>query len=275
MAVGVAVVVWCSYLAYTGMVQDALRELLMDAVQEGNARRVAVLLHQGASPNSRAKPPTIEGLGDWVTHLFMPGAYRGQGRTALMEAVARDKPDVAQLLLERGADPNAVVPGYQDATALLCAARAGSVQCARQLLDRGCPVDGRNQQGSTPLMRAAENDRAEVAAFLLDRGADVNATDSLGSTPLVYAVMEGSLSAKPTCIGLLIRHGAHINTRLKGTGTPLLMAVITGRTAAVKELLRYGASPSLADVNGITPLQMAQVKGVRTIEHMLRQADTQ
>lgn len=75
------------------------------------------------------------------------------GRTLLMLAAEEGHMDVARLLVERGADPNAV--DDQENTALHCAALAGRVEILTYLLGLGVNPIAQNNLGRTALMRAA------------------------------------------------------------------------------------------------------------------------
>ena len=56
-------------------------------------------------------------------------------------------------------------------TALFAAARAGSHEVARLLIDRHADVDARDGEGRTPLDAAAAAKQMEMVRLLLDRGA--------------------------------------------------------------------------------------------------------
>ena len=73
-------------------------------------------------------------------------------------------PDVAELLLQRGADP--VLAGPGGATALHFAAMHGLEQCALALIDAGCAADAEDGAGMTPARVAAECKHKALAATL-------------------------------------------------------------------------------------------------------------
>ncbi|KAK7868951.1 hypothetical protein R5R35_002585 [Gryllus longicercus] len=98
--------------------------------------------------------------------------------------------DVAELLLERGADVNGV--GVDGISALHAAAFFDtSGFCAALLLRRGADVDARDKDGVTPLHIAADRDAVLVARALLAAGARKNLSgwsgDWKGITPFVIA----------------------------------------------------------------------------------------
>ena len=82
--------------------QNALDGLLIAAIAEGDAARVRQLLDQGASPN------TVDSL----TYPDMPGLYRDT--PVLYTACKMQRADLVDLLLSRGADPNAMLKAYEN-----------------------------------------------------------------------------------------------------------------------------------------------------------------
>src|SRR6266850_2475373 len=68
---------------------------------------------------------------------------------------------------------------------LVQAARSGSEDTVRRLLDQGAVVDSRNRSGDTPLNIAAKNGHTRLGLLLIERGADVNQKDLAGVTPLM------------------------------------------------------------------------------------------
>jgi ankyrin repeat protein len=100
-------------------------------------------------------------------------ALSDDGFTALHLAVFGNQEDAARLLLERGADPNALSTNEAVRVPPLgTAAFVRSVPLARLLLDSGADVNGRGEGGFTALHSAAQNGDEELARLLLERGAD-------------------------------------------------------------------------------------------------------
>lgn len=136
-------------------------------------------------------------------------------QTALHQAVKFNRPEVVELLIDRGADPNralalltATGQNYSDMTRLLIgkgvdinyqinglhkaalieAATKGFVEMATILLDSGAEINIKFQ-GATPLHCASREGHLNVVKLLIYNGAKINITDGfLGNTPLDYAV---------------------------------------------------------------------------------------
>ncbi|WP_281508854.1 ankyrin repeat domain-containing protein [Wolbachia endosymbiont (group B) of Pandemis cinnamomeana] len=125
-------------------------------------------------------------------------------------------------LIEAGANINAVTT-VQKETPLHIAVRYGHKEVAELLLDRGANVNAVDNLDMTPLHFALKYNREELVRLLLDRGANVNAVDKKGRTPLsivasddyqigycdkpmvvrtiiAYAVVHSGITTKPECI---------------------------------------------------------------------------
>jgi len=121
----------------------------------------------------------------------LPHTHNRYGRNLLHDASAHGSPQMVELLLRLGADPNARTAGGH--TPLYCAANehgaAGCGDIVRALVRAGADVDARSDsKRCTPLHMAARRGNTEVAAALLECGADINARDKTGDTPLQRAM---------------------------------------------------------------------------------------
>ena len=113
---------------------------------------------------------------------FGPGGW-----TALHQAAFFGRAEAAALLLDQGAERDAVSKNPTAGTALHIAASRGHVAVARQLLDRGAPASAAAAAGWTPLHLAAAAGHEDVVALLIERGADLAARNAAGETPLAIA----------------------------------------------------------------------------------------
>jgi ankyrin repeat protein len=111
-------------------------------------------------------------------------AQSGDGFTALHLAIFGGQEEAARLLLERGADPNALSTNEAVRVPPLgTAAFVRSVPLARLLLDSGAEVNGRGEGGFTALHSAAQNGDEDLARLLLERGADRSLATEDGKLP--------------------------------------------------------------------------------------------
>lgn len=262
--------------------------ILMTAARTGNAEVIRMLIARGADANARES---------------------SLGETALMWAAAENHPEAVRALIEHGADPNARSEKLAYAkdrfglegvttilprgswTALMYAARQGSLEAARTLADSGADLNLTDPDGTTALVLAILNGHFDTAAMLTEKGADPNIADTTGMAALYTAVDMNTLGEiygrpgrqstdKLSGLGLLpvlLAHGANPNAALKsptltrahtpgepslGEGTtPLMRAAKNGDTAAIRVLMAHGADASLRQKNGTTVLMLASGVG--------------
>ncbi len=121
-------------------------------------------------------------------------------RPPLEQAVLRNKPDIALVLLEAGADPNSTNDAKR--TPLHLAVDRNSPAIATALLKAGAKPDLLDKDGWTPLHHAAAKNQLETAKALLDGGANPMTLSARGGTPLHEAAASGSAEL----IALLLEH---------------------------------------------------------------------
>src|SRR5690606_10127624 len=78
-------------------------------------------------------------------------------------------------------------PDGGELTALVYAARTGSIDVARVLLEGGADVNQLTRYGWSPLLAATQNRNYQMAKFLIEQGANVNLPNQGGWTPLYLA----------------------------------------------------------------------------------------
>jgi ankyrin repeat protein len=118
-------------------------------------------------------------------------ALSDDGFTALHLAVFGGQEEAVRLLLERGADPNALSTNEAVRVPPLgTAAFVRSVPLARLLLDSGADVNGRGEGGFTALHSAAQNGDGDLARLLLERGADKSLATDDGRLPADYGLRD-------------------------------------------------------------------------------------
>ena len=110
-------------------------------------------------------------------------AWAPDRATALHFAAFFGQPEATRLLVERGADLEAVSSTFGDVTPLHSACASGECESARILLEAGADPNVRQQGGFTPLHAAAQNGDEELARLLLARGADPEAATDDGRKP--------------------------------------------------------------------------------------------
>ncbi|XP_013411085.1 ankyrin repeat domain-containing protein 17 [Lingula anatina] len=173
--------------------------------------------------------------------------------------------EIASLLL----NANCEVNGYEFPP-LHEAVRNNYLSIVKLLIERGADVNAIDHGGYTPLHHAACNkNRSEVIKMLKDSGANINAYDGqLRSTPLALAIRCG----RHDNIKALIEAGCNVNDGIEGfySVTPLLLAINHNDAESVRLLLEAGADPDLQNHNtGKTPLLLATEENHKEITRLL------
>lgn len=103
----------------------------------------------------------------------------------LILAIEAVRNDVVVMLLEEGANPNAVsISGY---TALETATTLENIPVIKALLHHGANVNGFLTFAATPLIIATYRNNTEIVKLLLNKGADASKRDMHGQTALLIA----------------------------------------------------------------------------------------
>ena len=108
-----------------------------------------------------------------------------RGFPPIVLATYYEQPQVTELLLQKGAEPDA-----RDAagnTALMGICFKGNRQIAKMLLDHGANVNAQNNSGGTALIFAATFGQEKIVNLLLEHGANKNLKDDKGNTALQYS----------------------------------------------------------------------------------------
>ncbi|MEY4642188.1 MAG: hypothetical protein RLZZ227_2182 [Pseudomonadota bacterium] len=167
-------------------------------------------------------------------------AWRGQN--AVLWAAAQSQPEMLELLLDSGGNPNSrSMLNERDRqisqerrfqwrpagglTALMYAAREGCLDCVKLLVDAGAEIDQGDAENVTPLLAAVINMHFDTAKYLVEVGANVNKWSLRGENPLYSAVDVNT-----------IPHGGYPDRPSTDTTTSLQMIEI---------LLAAGANPNL------------------------------
>ena len=169
-------------------------------LRTGDVAAITAVLDRDPSragrPDAQGVPPLFwvasYGQRPLVELLLARGAdpnARSPFGTALHGAVIGGHPDVILALVGNGADVN----GGGDARVppLVLAARRGQASSASALLKAGASVDARDAAGNTALLLAASYGHESIVRALLARRADTTAANQYGGTALDVAVREG------------------------------------------------------------------------------------
>jgi len=157
------------------------------------------------------------------------------GRTPVHQALIGNEPEIAGVLIQAGADPDArTLAGFSP---LMYASIYGLSDLVTTLLGRGADVNARTNDGESPLVLAAQSGAAETARLLMDGGADLNAQTNDGWNALMRAVGE----KHPEIARSLLEHGADAGLKAKDGWTALARAVQAADLGTVRALIEKGA----------------------------------
>lgn len=158
----------------------------MQALYDGNIEEAEALLP--ADDQLRLPEAAAFGRLERMERLLADDAAlvnedSSDGFTPLHLAIFGGRRDAAILLLQRGADPNAISRHASIRVRPLgTAAFVQSADLARVLLDHGADPNGAGEGGFAPLHSAAQNGDAELVRLLLERGADASLRTDDGRT---------------------------------------------------------------------------------------------
>ena len=229
---------------------------VMTAAQSGNAEVVKALLAAGVAPDvsvSRGQTALMwaanRGYAGVVAALIEHGADV-HARSLVREQYVKsekeqDSHPAYKYWIEQGGN-----------TPLMFAARSGDLRSAQLLVQAGADVNALSAFGTSPAIMAVHGGNAELLNYLLQSGADPESGAS-GQTALHVAVLRGNLAA----VRALIDHGADLETALEKPtptrrqstdysfhdaligGTPLWLAARFSEPLIMRALLDAGADP--------------------------------
>uniref|UniRef100_A0A7M5X847 Ion transport domain-containing protein n=2 Tax=Clytia hemisphaerica TaxID=252671 RepID=A0A7M5X847_9CNID len=155
--------------------------------------------------------------------------------TCLHVACAHGYEDIANLLMEKGADVKS--RNYNNETPLHLAAYYGQNDVVDNIIDiDNSTINDNDSNGNSPLHMAAESGNFDVIKYLLKSGASINDKNALGLTPLEIAASNGQTDAAKA----LIWGGAASGSRCESTGLNALhYASIGGHSDMIEYLLEY------------------------------------
>lgn len=211
--------------------------------------------HAGLTPLLAATRDSWHGRADAVTMLLANGADArvgdADGNTPLHHAAHSSDPGVAALLIDAGANVDAI--NYAGHTPLAAACVIANWRLARMLLERGAQCEPESAQ---PILLAAaggEDDPAGVH-LLLKHKARVNARDGSGRSALLVACHAGNREIADA----LVHAGADRNAHDHDSATPLLEASAGGFLEVLRVLAAHPApDPSVTDQQGRNALTLA------------------
>ena len=296
---------------------------LLEAATGGAGEAMKFLLERGAKPdlvdNDGVTPlHAVTSKGDYngtvalleslrkimtkeelIAHINLPSH---SGGTAVMFAAAGGHPRCTKLMIDEGANVDAVAvatpeyleklakmiadgtvdpnedPHVDGVTGVHVAAEEGHLDCVNLLIDAGADVTVLDEEDRTPLLLAVKGNYGEVASALIKAGADPN-TPYVDDDGVSHNLLMDSIIVENADFALLlIEHGADLYYRDKSNVTTLLQAAHRGIANVTEALLnKHTSSPKAGEERwvddpsdeGVTPLIAASSEGHVSIVKML------
>ena len=205
----------------------------------------------------------------------------------LLEAIDQENAEVVREHMEFGTDPNETfiprgIP-FEGASALHVAVLKDNREIAQLLLDNGADIDirAKDQFAGPPLEWAVFFGIRDVGVFLVESGADVNAKNAIGTTPIDAAGADDSFVSGEK-LDQLNENRAFLKEYLRANGgksgqarISLLDAIDQDDPDAVREHLDSGIDPDKSFVPpgipfaGASALHVAVLKNNREIVSIL------
>ncbi|MFC1765705.1 ankyrin repeat domain-containing protein, partial [Planctomycetota bacterium] len=261
------------------------------AVVSGRMEMVKLLIAKGADVDG-GDPTPLEAIGIGAGQSLMDKP-EGASDLAALRSIFDNRMAVAQVLISAGADYSRLRHG---SSLLHQAANADARELVKLMLTHGADANGK-VAGRTPLhVMAGMLKNQAMVELLLTHGADINAEDSAGATPLTHAkryrntaiadllAKHGGIDPSPPAslhevardgnleqVKSLVTAGGDVNAQSdRWGGTPLHLAVSSGRRQVIEFLIANGADVNAQNRYGRTPLDDVIDRGQTEITEMLQ-----
>ncbi len=271
------------------------------ASKGGHVKVMRLLIDKGANVNARASDgkftPLVEAAASFepqAMKLLLDAGAKPDG-FELAKACWLGRTETVKVLLDAGVSPNAGIAS---------AAQGRHVEVVQMLLDKGANANVISESGNTPLHMAALQGGPLVVALLLRAGAAPNTVNKEGKSPLHMAIHpDQDRGGYAEIVQLLLQAGADADTKSGDGNAALHTACSIGATKTVQQLLAAGADPNLtnndkqtplhvvanvectklmfekgakldlSDRDGITPIRMAAIRGMKHVYDWLLTAN--
>lgn len=196
-------------------------------------------------------------------------ASRSAMSEQLIQAAADGDTAEVVALLAAGADVD--WQGDDGRTAVMAATVGNHVDTVAALIDAEADVDIRDARLDNPFLYAGAEGLLDILRLAIAAGADPSLTNRFGGTALIPASERGHLEV----VRELLEHSDVDVDHVNNLGwTALLEAIILSdggprHQQIVRLLVDHGADISIADKDGVTPLEHARSRGYTEIERIL------
>ena len=193
------------------------------AAIESRKEIAELLIAEGADVNAKTndgKTPLDEVINAFHNKTVIGKLLRKHGgkHGTIHSAAGGGDIDALRKFLDAGGDVN--IKDKLGFNPLHCASIFGHKETVELLIDRGADVNAVAMRGGrgTPLSYAASWGHVEIVELLIAEGADVNVKDSFRETPLDVAIHPDNPNASAETADLLRKHGGKTKKELEAAG---------------------------------------------------------
>lgn len=171
-------------------------ELLLDYIEEGNSKLLDAGDSNGKTALYYAvelrRPEILEAL---LEHGANPNLYSNEGVFPLHKSVMQGEIGILQVLLDGDHGGILVNPNVQDLdgrTPLMLALQKGNKEIIDILLESGADIEAVDNAGMTALMYAVASNSKDMVGYLLQKKAKINTLSEAGLTALIVALQNAN-----------------------------------------------------------------------------------
>ncbi|XP_069014840.1 ankyrin repeat and EF-hand domain containing 1a [Embiotoca jacksoni] len=177
-----------------------------------------------------------------------------------------------QAALKCQADVNNVSSHGTHVFQVMCEKAREYTSLCLMMLDAGADPNATNQKtGVTALMEAAKAGSVQLVRAILRSGGNPNALDQKHFTAVHYAAMGGFVEV----VQVLSACSADMGVINHDNCNPLHYAAAAGNANCCKFLAQRGCNPKLKNLRGLRPRQIAKESGNKAVTKELRKAEKQ
>ncbi len=187
---------------------------------------------------------------------------------------AAEQGDIAELYLQLESNIDYNWRDSNGRTALMAATHANQVEAVKLLIRAGADINIQDKMLDNPFLYAGAEGLLEILRLCIEANANTKLTNRYGGSALIPAAERGHVEVVREILTTSTVDVNHINNL---GWTALLEAVILSdggqrHQQIVQLLIDHGADSSIADKDGVTPLQHAERRNYSKIESILKAA---